>query len=51
MTDDQFLWTLVGVWGACFVFAIGSYVCKTRCQGYQRLEAIQEVEDEEPYLV
>ena len=51
MESNEMIWIQVGLWGFCLSIGIGSYIYRTYCQGYRRLQSIQEVEDEEPYMV
>ena len=51
MEGNDMVWIQVGLWGLCLMIGIGSYIYRTYYQGYRRLQAIQEVEDEQPYMV
>ena len=51
MEGNDMIWIQVGLWGLCLSIGIGSYIYRTYCQGYRRLEIIREVEEEEPYMV
>jgi hypothetical protein len=45
------IWIQVGLWGLCLSIGIGSYIYRSHCQGYQRLQATEKSEEDENYMV